>query len=293
VKRLWALALLCAAQSAWAAPPVRVAVTPLRDVGLGVEAVAQLEQALVEAVLAQPGFSVANLSAAGRLTAPKGGALESPSARAQSLAKEAGANRALLVDVARLGEGQVVYLQRIDPKNGQSLGSTTASLSTASPLAAADRAALRGAVVRVLDPDRYLGRIALKLDVKGAQAQVDGRPLSGDLSHPIELSVGTHALRVTHPAYHDFLRFIDVGYDETVSLEVPLAAYPLSEGEMAERQRHNAAPVVVKRPPWYRTWWALSLSGVILTGLTAGIVFAVRPELTADHSLSYQFKPTP
>ena len=192
VKRVCALAVLLAAPALWAAPPVRVAVMPLRDVGLGAEAVAELEHAVVEAVAVLPGFSVANLTSAGRLSAPKGSTLESAATRAQSLARETGANRALLIDVARLGDGQVVYLQRIDPKNGQSLGSTTASLSTSSPPSAADQSALRGAVVRVLDPDRFCGRLALKLDVKGAEVQVDGRPLSGDVVAP-HRACGRHA----------------------------------------------------------------------------------------------------
>ncbi len=294
MKRALVCLLLLQTATAWAAPPMRIAVMPPRDLGLGSEAVAELEHALVEAVSALPGFSVANLSSSGRLSAAKGmAALEQPVARAQALAQECSATRVLLVDVARLGEGHVVYLQGIDPKSGAQVGSTTASLSNERPPTAADRAALRGAVVRVFDPTRYLGRLALKLDVKGAEVQVDGRPLNGDPMKPLELSVGTHALRVTHPAYHDFLRFIDVVYDETVSLDVPLAAYPLTEGEMAERQRRTLVPAVRPKLKWYRTWWALTLAGVVLTGVTTGIVFAARPDLTADRSLSYRWRPSP
>jgi hypothetical protein len=293
VKRILLLLAVAGASAAQATPNMRVAVMPLRDTGLGAEAVGQLEHELVEAVAALPGFSVANLSSTGKLIAPKGVPLEVPAARAQALAKEVNATRALLVDVARLGDGQVLYLQGIDPKSGEPVGSTTASIGNSRPMPAADRAALRGAVVRVLDPEHYLGRLVLKLDVKGAEVQIDGRPLSSDTTKPIDLAVGTHALRVTHPAYHDFLRFIDVTFDEPVTLDVPLAAYPLSQAEMAERQRRTVSTVATKKLPWYRSWWALTLSGVILTGVTTGIVFAARPDITADRSLHYKYTPTP
>jgi hypothetical protein len=293
MKRL-GLLLVLASLAAPAAQPMRVAVLPLRDPGLGAEAVGELEHTITEAIASLPGFSVANLSSSGRLTAPKGVGGDQPAARAQQLAKEVSANRALVVEVARLGDGQVVYVQALDAKSGESVGSTTASLGSARPLPPDDRAALHGAVVSVLDPDRFVGRLSLKLDVKGAEVQMDGRPLVADLSKPIEVPVGTHALRVTHPAYHDFLRFIDVRYDQTFSLEVPLAAYPLTEGEMAERQRRSPPPVARAKVPWYRSWWALSLAGVVLTGVTVGIIIGSQPDpIHADRSLNYQFKPTP
>jgi hypothetical protein len=288
------LAVLLLAPTVLAAPPMRVAVLPLHDLGLGAEVVAELEHAVIQAIAGLPGYSVANLSAHGRLTGPKATAGEAPATRAQQLARDLNASRALMVDVARLGDGQVVYLQGIDSKTGQSLGSTTASLSNTRPLPQADKTALRGAVVRVFEPDRYVGRLQLKLDVKGAELLVDGRPISGDLGRAIELPVGTHALRVTHPAYRDFLRFVDIAYDQTVALDVPLAAYPLTEGEMAERQRRSAGPPVAVYVPWYRSWWALTLAGVVLTGVTAGIVIGAVPDaIQSDRSLKYEHKPSP
>jgi hypothetical protein len=285
--------LLLYAQLAAAAQPMRIAVLPLHDLGLGSQAVTELERALVEAIAAQPGFSVANLNANGRLTGPKNFTGD-VAARAEELGKELNAARALVVDVARLGEGQVVYLQGIDPKTGQVVGSTTVSLSDTRPLPPADRDALRGGVVRVVAPGDYVGRLLLKLDVKGAEAQLDGAPLLADLTRPVTVPVGTHALRVTHPAYHDFLRFIDVSFDQTVELPVPLAAYPLTEGEMAERRRRSGADVKPKAVPWYRSWWALTLSGVIITGVVAGAIVGTRPDpIGADHSLSYRYVPTP
>jgi hypothetical protein len=187
------------------------------------------------------------------------------------------------VEASRLGDGRVLYLQGLDG-NGALVGSTTVPLQRESgEVVAADRPALRAAMVRVLAPARYQGRLKLHVDVPNAVVQIDGRPQTG--GGELEVPVGTHALRVTHPAYRDFLRFVEVEYEKTLPIEVALSAYPLAEGEMTERLRKQAG----KRPivPWWRSWWALTITGVVLTGATAGIVIGARPGVSADHSTSY------
>ena len=105
-------------------------------------------------------------------------------------------------------------------------------------------------------PDRHLGTLNLKVDVPGAVVQIDGRrPAS--TSGPFELAVGTHALRVTHPAYRDFLRFVDIEFDRPLSIDVALSAYPLAEGEMTEKLRKKVGPKVKR--PWWQSWWAITL----------------------------------
>jgi hypothetical protein len=126
--------------------------------------------------------------------------------------------------------------------------------------------------------------------VQGAVVQVDGHPAQAGT---IELPVGTHALRVTHPAYHDFLRFLDIDFDKTLTVDVNMAAYPLAEGEMTESQRRRG-PIAHRVLPWWRTWWALTLAGVALTGVTVGVVFLARPWLDhGDSSTAYNPTPQP
>ena len=145
--------------------------------------------------------------------------------------------------------------------------------------------------MRILDPLRYTGRLQLRLDVQGAVVQIDGRPAPAGVS---ELPVGTHALRVTHPAYHDFLRFLDIDFDKTLAVDVGMAAYPLAEGEMTERQRRALGPLSHRQLPWWRRWWALSLAGVALTGVTIGVVVVARPWLEhGDSSTAYRPLPQP
>ncbi len=274
-----------------AAAPPKLAICPPHDTGLGA-AGARVDAALAEAVAGLPGFTVVNL-VGGKLTGPRRGdaRLETqPAARALAFAKETGANRAVAVEATPLGDGIVVYLQALEVPSGRALGSTTASLGGGTARAAGDRDVLRAALMRVLDPARYTGRLQLRLDVQGAVVQIDGRPTQATT---IELPVGTHALRVTHPAYHDFLRFVDIEFDKTLSVDVNMAAYPLAEGEMTERQRRGQ-PIAHRRVPWWRTWWALSLAGVALTGVTVGVVWLARPWLDhGDSSTAYNPTPQP
>ncbi|MDB4970007.1 MAG: hypothetical protein JWN44_5696 [Myxococcales bacterium] len=278
--------------AAFAQPPVRLAVLPPRDGSLGAAA-GRIEAALVESAQALPGFVLANLAGT-KLTGLKKGDAKldpQPSGRALALGKETSSQRAVSVEATPLGEGLVIYLQAVEVPSGRVLGSTTISLAGGNTRAPHDRDTVRAALMRILDPGRYNGRLQIRLDVQGAEVQIDGRPSHSGL---VELPVGTHALRVTHPAYHDFLRFLDVEFDKTLPVDINLAAYPLAEGEMTENQKRGLPSATRKPLKWYRTWWALSLAGVAVTGITVGVVWLVRPGLPgADSSTGYNPNPTP
>jgi hypothetical protein len=286
----------CITTAALAAPPAagatRLAVLPPRDPSAGSNlggAASRVEAALLEAVRQMPGFVIANL-ANGRLTVPRraDARLDSqPSARALALAKESGAQRAIAVEATPLGDGLVVYLQALEVGSGHAIGSTTFALAGGETRDAGDAIAARGALSRILDPTRYTGRLALKVDVQGAEVQLDGKKVQPGT---LELAVGTHALRVTHPAYHDFLRFLDIEFDKANTVSINMSAYPLAEGEMTERQRRGQ-PVPQKVLPWYRRWWAFAGAGVALTGVTIGVVWLARPGLHDDSS--GRFNPVP
>lgn len=289
------LAVLVALSAVANAAPGRVAVVPLRDSAPNAGDAAPIEKAVIEALQKTPSLELANLAANGQLQSPKNVPLEAradarPAARATAVGKEFNAPRVLAVETARLGVGRVVYLQAIEVATGKPTGSTTATLSGESgEIAAADRAALRGALVRLFEPARYVGRLQAKVDVPNAELQIDGkRTVAATGTH--ELPVGTHAVRVTHPAYRDFLRFVDIEFDKAVTIDVALSAYPLAEGEMTEKLRKQAQKTKL---PWWRTWWALTLSGVVLTGVTAGIVVLAHPGISADQTVSYKVQPTP
>lgn len=296
--RVLGLALVvCAALSGVAAAaPAKVAIVPMRE---SADAAA-LERALIEAVKETPSLTLVNVGPNGRLAAPKQAPIEaranpSPAALAPALGREVGAARVLAVDVAKLGEGRVLYLQSIEPTSGRALGSTTVAVSGESgEVAAADRARLRAGLVSVLDPERYVGRLQLRVDVPGAEVLVDGRRVTTPVGQPIDVAVGTHALRVTHPAYRDFLRFVDVEHDTTTALEVALSAYPLTEGEMAQKAKDAEAQRRKQKPlPWYKRWWVLPVAGVAIAVVAAGVTWGVRPGVSADQTVTYTAPPTP
>jgi hypothetical protein len=285
------LALALLPSLALAAPPAKLVVCPPHDSSLG-SAGARIDAALADAGAALPGFVTANL-VGGKLAGPKKGDArmeQQPAARALALGKELGAARAVAVEATPLGDGIIVYLQALELPSGHAIGSTTVSL-TGGARAPGDRDVMRAALMRILDPMRYTGRAQVRVDVQGAVVQVDGHPAQAGT---IELPVGTHALRVTHPAYHDFLRFLDIDFDKTLTVDVNMAAYPLAEGEMTESQRRERGPIAHRVLPWWRTWWALTLAGVALTGVTVGVVFLARPWLDhGDSSTAYNPTPQP
>jgi hypothetical protein len=302
-RALLALAIVAGSASARAGNPppnanktaspsaIKIAIAPGPGEGEGVErAQAEVVHALAETVR-----SLASLE----LTAGKRGSPSSreadPFARAQAVGREQAAERALAVDVAPLGDGLVVYLHLVETSSGRELGAGTITLAESHvPLAAGDRTRLRGGAVRVLAPERYTGRVKLHVDVAGAQVVLDGQPLKSQTQaadQTLELVVGTHALRVTHPAYHDFLRFIDVEFDKTFELDVALSAYPLSEGQMTERRQQVIlvpAPQDPTRPPRRWRWWLLGGGIAVVAAGTIGLVYALRPSVHQDLVIDYR-----
>lgn len=287
-----ALALLGGAAAA--AAPLKVAVLPLREGATGAEA-RELERALVEALKKLPDVELANPDKNGGLAAPRNTSLEArvdQRARAQALAKEVGAQRVVALEAAKLGEGRVLYLQGLDA-TGKPIGSTTVALGGESgPVAPGDETALRGGLVRLLRPEAHVGRIKVKLDLADAILLVDGKAASAAAlkGEPIEVPVGTHTLRATHPAYRDFLRFIDVGYDHTQLVEVNMAAFPLTEGEMIEKQRREAQQ---KKRAWWQSWWVPTVAAVLIVGAATGITFAARPGFSVDQTTPFRPLPGP
>lgn len=277
---LW-IAMVLAAPAA--AAPSGLVLLPPRDPGLDGT---RLEEALIEAARALPGLALANARDC-RLIGPRA-ALRvdpAPTAQALALAHELGASRAVVVEAHPLGDGLAVYLEAVT--EGQPPVSTTVSLTQ--ELAAADRQVLRGALTAVLQPNRYVGRLSLSIDVPSAVAQIDGHPM---VARTVALPVGTHALRVTHPQYRDFVRFVTIEFDHTTKVVVDLTAFPRTEGEMTTR-RAAVAVAPAARPPWWRSWWALTLSGVVLTGAAVGVVWLARPGIERDRGAIYTPTPTP
>ncbi len=177
-----------------------------------------------------------------------------------------------------LGEARVIYLRAVDVASTKELGSTTWTT------AAGDSAP--AAVARLLAPATYSGLLGLTSSVPNATVYVNGKRLGISSAAPFRLPVGTHALRVTHPEYRDFVRFIDITYDTTVEVPVTLQPLPVVQRDLALRggsSSSSAAPDSSR--PWYGRWWVVAGGAVALAVIAGSITYATSDDFDPDVTL--------
>lgn len=234
---------------------------------------ADLEQALagVESTKVIAGKAV--LDAIKKAKKPQLKVCEGEPSCLAELGKLLGADLVVAGEAGGLGEIQVVYLSLVDVSTAKTVRSTTLEVGNASEGGAS------GAVYRLLAPDQYTGTMTLELDVAGATVYVDGKKLGkATAGKPLPFAVGTHALRVTHPEYHDFVRFVDVGFRGDTTVEVSMKQYPIVQTELTGTGTKGPAGNVTyldDPTPWYRKWWAIAaFSGILVIGAaaTAGVI---------------------
>jgi hypothetical protein len=182
------------------------------------------------------------------------------------LATLVGAQIVISGEVGGLGESKVVYLAATE--NGKELRSTT--LAVGGPTGAAGGGP-SGAAIRLLDPDSYRGTLRFAIDVTGATIYVNGTKLAPSATGEVVLPVGAQAIRVTHPEYHDFVRFIDVEFDKTTSVAVDMQQYPITRKDLAGKPI-NRDKIVLIEPPLWRRWYVVGPAAVGLAIVTAVIV---------------------
>lgn len=199
-----------------------------------------------------------------------------------ALGQLVGAARVVYAEVGGLGDARVVYLKTVDVAGSREATSTTLELGSGGE---PDEMA-RAAAFRLLAPERYQGHLALKVDVEGAVVYVDGARVATSPVDRVPLPVGTHALRVTHPEFQDFVRFVDVEFDRTLELPVELRRYPIVSRDLLHRGNGpGAAGGIhdgVEPTPWYRRWYTIAGgSAVVLIG-SAILVGALTDGIDAD-----------
>ena len=152
-----------------------------------------------------------------------------------------------------------VYLKLVEVGARREVRSTTLELE-----AARREEEVRAGVTRLLAPERYVGTLALDVSVPGAVIYLDGQRLGAAPLAPHRIAVGEHAVRVTHPEYRDFVRFVR-DFEEAGGRE--------SEGEIDEsadavrlmsihQSKGLEFPVVIlpdlhRQSANRRDWWAL------------------------------------
>jgi hypothetical protein len=164
------------------------------------------------------------------------------------LGKLVGAQFVVTGEVGGLGDSKVVYLKLTDVAASRELRSTTLAVG------ASDSPA--GAVVRLSDPDKYRGNVKFAFDVTGATVLVNGTKLNLAANKEVLLPVGTHAVTVTHPQYHNFVKFVEVGYGKTTDVQVSMKQYPIVEHDIQARPGSRDTIEYVDPPLWRRPYVA-------------------------------------
>ncbi len=181
------------------------------------------------------------------------------------LGKLVGATYVVAGQIGGLGEAKIVYLNATDVGTAKELRSTTLALGKQE-----DPTAPTAAIVRLLDPARHRGTLHLAIDAAGATVYVNGARVKLDARSQIQLEVGTQAIRVTHPEYRDFVRFIDVPFGKTIDVPVGMTQYPIVRRDIQGNPINRDKQVYVD-PPVYRRWYVVG-GGVLLLGIASAII---------------------
>jgi hypothetical protein len=263
-----------------------VALAPLAT--LGAEdtspATRKLTGELEAAIASLPATQVVRASqvadAIKRAGKPQLRACEADASCLTELAGVVGAQVVVSGEVGGLGESRVVYLAASE--RGAPPRSTTLAIGRSS---GGDTPA--AAVVRLLDPDRYRGTLRFAIDAPGATVYINGSVAAPSTTGELVLPVGAQAVRVTHPEYHDFVRFIDVEFGKTTDVTVDLQHYPIA--------RHDVAGQPLQRdrieyldPPLWRRWYIVGPAAVglaVVTTILAAYVSHNFPDDARCHKL--------
>ena len=273
---LLGILLLAAAAAAPARAERTVAVAPLSTLGAE-DTSAQVKQltAQIEAAVASlggtkvvPAAQVADAIRRAKRSQLK--ACEGEAACLAELGRLVGAQIVIAGEVGGLGEAKIVYLGATDVGSAKELRSTTLAIGGAPQADGGPQ----GAVVRLLDPDRYRGALRFAIDVTGATIYVNGSKAALSPKGELALPVGTQAVRVTHPEYHDFVRFIDVTYARTSDVAVQMQQYPIVRRDL-QGKPVSSDQIVYVDPPWYRRWYVVGPAAVGLAIVTGVVVAAL------------------
>jgi hypothetical protein len=248
-----------------------VALAPLSTLGAEDTSVAtkKLTADIQQAIVGLGGTKLigpADVSAAiAKAKKPQLKACDGDAACVAELGKLVGAQIVVTGEVGGLGESRVVYLGAIDVAAVRELRSTTLTIG-----AHDDAGGPQGAVVRLLDPDRYRGTLRFTIDAGGATVFVNGSKVALSPHGDLALPVGTQAIRVTHPEYHDFVRFVDVPYGKTLELSVGLQQYPIIEKNVRGLPMSRDKIEYVDPPLWRR--WYVTGPAALGLAILAGVI---------------------
>ena len=245
-----------------------VAITPLSTLGAEDKS-ADTKKVLIaieQAIAALPGTKIVGAAAVSaaidKAKKPQLKQCEGDAACLTELGKLVGAQLVVTGEVGGLGESKVVYLKTTDVAASRELRSTTLAIGANDTPASA--------AVRLLDPDKYRGTVKFGFDVQGANVLVNGTKVQLSAAKELALPVGTHAVTVTHPQYHNFVKFVDVDYGKTTTVDVNMKQYPIIEHDI-QGKPISRDTIRYSDPPWYRQPY-FTAPVIIGVAIIAGVI---------------------
>ncbi len=285
------LTLLCvlvaATPAAAQSTDQKVVVAPIANLG-GESTSSQSKQlavTIVKGIDSVPGYTVVGqkqmLKAIKRAKRPALRTCDGDSGCLAELGELLGAPLVIYGELGGLGDAQVVALKLIDTASRREVRSTTAEFGRDDASSAA-----RGAAYRLLAPGLFVGTLFLKVDIDGATIYLDGARLGKSPQPPFRAEVGAHALRVTHPEYRDFVRFVNLEFDKQLKLAVGMKAFPIIDSEMREHSKGGGpfdnGTGKVGATPWYKKWYTVAGAGVVVFIGSAIVVGMLSDGIDAD-----------
>ena len=260
-----------------------VAIAPLTSLGAEdtsagtKKIVAQLEAAIAALPSTKVIGAAAVRDAVKRSNKPALQACELDPACLAEVGKLVAANVVIAGEVVGIGDAKVIYLSASEA--GKDTRSTTLTLGGQ---ATDDGGGAQGAVMRLLDPGRFTGLLHFTIDAPGSTVYVNGSKVTPNAKGNLALPVGTQAVRVTHPEYQDFVRFVDVSYGKTVDVAVNMTQYPIVRRDL-QGKPINKDSIKYTDPPWYRRWYTVAGGAVVLGVLSAVVVGYIVHDLPGDN----------
>jgi TolB-like protein len=289
-----AVASLAGRPAAAAEGDARVVVAPVTT--LGSETESKETEAVGERIAAAigevPGFAAVPdkemRRAVKKARRPQLRACDGDAACLAELGKLLDARYVVSGELGGLGDAQLLAIEVVDVEAGRELRSTTAQLGSAD-----DDARARAAMYQLLAPQLYIGSLELAIDIDGATIFLDGDKVGASPAAPIRAEVGNHALRITHPEYRDYVRFVDIPFGEPTRLDVGMKAFPIVEDEMRQHGKGggplDTGPRRRGATPWYKRWYTIAGAGAIvfigsavIVGLAADGIDADREEVVGE-----------
>jgi hypothetical protein len=268
---------------------------PLESIGLGRKRVRQITNGLHDSLGKVPGVKMSPLKNIRRFLKSRHGATyvacEGELSCVVKFGELLGAPLVVAGDLSGLGKGFVLFLRLVDPKAGKVLRKVSVVYGGRQK----PEVLLREAAYRLLAPQKFRGTLKLLVDVPGAAVYLNGKPLGKSPVKALGVQAGTHALRITHPQYHDYMRFVRVVFEKTTEMKVSLKQFPIISEEMMHKGHKSGASAAVQpgqqvlyRPlPWYKRWWFITSVGVtVLAATLTTVALSRQRHLDRDASVT-------